>query len=66
MQIVKMSKIDMGVFGEFYTLTIDIDPDNLLQDYVNIKITEPEAMQLKPHFKNERTSGKSIKHTEWT
>lgn len=61
---VKMNKIDLGSYGEAYTLTLGNIESPGKKD-VTITISECEAEKLKPLFSNNTKRGKFKENEEW-
>ncbi len=64
MIVVTMNKIDLGTFGEAYTITLG-NIDSPEKKSVRITISECEAEKLKPLFTHNTKSGKFQENEEW-
>lgn len=64
MIIVRMNKIDLGAYGEAYTLTLG-NIESPEKKSIKITISEYEAEKLKPLFTHNTKSGKFQENEEW-
>lgn len=61
---VKMNKIDVGAYGEAYTLTLG-NIETTDKNEIKLSISEYEAEILKPLFSHNTKSGKFNENEEW-